>query len=155
MHHKIANRQNTQAYSITFDYLRVAAMIGVLAVHIPLFFPVSTIMGLVMGMGASCVQIFYVISAYLGCAYFFKPGSSIIKYYKRRALRILPTYYAAIIAAIIYTTFFTSGFECDVYGLGWIRYFLGLNTILPSNSFWEWNNSFGFWTMSNFIFFVF
>lgn len=39
----------------------------------------------------------------------------------------------------------------DVFKIGWARYFLGLNTILPSNAYDQWNNLYGWWTMSCFI----
>ena len=128
-------------------------MLGVLAVHLSQHFPVPALLKSVLGMGACCVQVFFVISAYLACSYFYKPNATTLDYYKKRAIRILPTYYAAITAAIIYVTCFTEGFPEDSYGLGWLRYFLALNTILPSDSFWHWNNAFAFWTMTNFIFF--
>lgn len=146
-------REQGKRYSIIFDYLRVFAMFGVLAVHLSQQFPMPGLMKQIAGMGAYCVQTFYVISAYLGCSYFFRPVATIGGYYKKRALRILPTYYAAIVAAMVYIEFFTKGYNPDVFHLGWVRYFLGLNTILPSVDFWQWNNAFGFWTMTNFIVF--
>lgn len=140
--------------SYVFDYLRVVAMFGVLAVHLSQQFPIpGSLLKRTMGMGAHCVQIFFVISAYLACGYFFKNGATTIGYYKRRALRILPTYYAAIIAAMLWVEFATNGYNPDIFHLGWTRYFLALNTILPSADFWQWNNAFGFWTMTDFIFF--
>ncbi len=146
-------KEQEKSYSIIFDYLRVFAMLGVLAVHLSQQFPMPRLMKEVAGMGAFCVQIFFVISAYLGCSYFFRPGATIGGYYKKRALRILPTYYAAIVAAMVCIEFFAKGYNADVFHLGWLRYFLGLNTILPSVDFWQWNNAFGFWTMTNFIVF--
>ena len=140
-------------YSVKFDYLRVFAMAGVVAVHLSQQFPFPGMLKSIMGMGAYCVQIFYVISAYLGCSFFFRKNASCTAYYKKRALRILPTYYAAIVAAMFYVEIFTKGYCDDVLHLGWLRYFLGLNVILPSNNFYEWNNAFGFWTMTNFLFF--
>ena len=140
--------------SYVFDYLRVFAMFGVLAVHISQqFFVPFTFLKQVMGMGQFCVQIFFVISAYLACSYFFKRGCSTSGYYKRRLLRILPTYYAAIVAAMLYIEFTTEGYETDIFHLGWLRYFFALNTILPSADYRAWNNAFAFWTLSDFLFF--
>lgn len=147
------NINKPKTYSIIFDYIRVFAMLGVLAVHLSQLFPVPALLKSVLGMGAYCVQVFFVISAYLACSYFYKPEASTIDYYKKRAIRILPTYYAAITAAIIYVTIFTNGYPEDTYRLGWLRYFLALNTLLPSDSYWHWNNAFAFWTMTDFIFF--
>lgn len=145
-------KAKSKEYSIVFDYLRVFAMLGVLAVHLSQQFPVSAMVKSIAARGAGGVQIFYVISAYLGCSYFFRAKASIKSYYKKRALRVLPIYYAAIVAAMLYVELVIGGFRPDIFHLGWLRYFLGLNTILPSDN-WDWNNSFGFWAMTNFIFF--
>ncbi|MBQ8377057.1 MAG: acyltransferase [Akkermansia sp.] len=142
-----------KSYSIIFDYLRVFAMFGVLAVHVSQQFPMPHLMKQIAGMGAHCVQIFFAISGFLACSYFFRPGASIGEYYKKRALRILPTYYAAIVAVMVAVEFFTKFNTNDIFHLGWLRYFLGLNMILPSSDFGLWNNACGFWTMGDFIFF--
>ena len=146
-------KEQGKNYSIIFDYLRVFAMLGVLVVHLSHNFPMPGLMKQIARMGAYCVQIFFVISAYLGCSYFFRQNATIGRYYKKRALRILPIYYAAIVAAMVYIELFTKGYNADIFHLGWLRYFLGLNTILPSDNFWQWNNAFAFWTMTNFIVF--
>lgn len=140
-------------YLIIFDYLRVFAMLGVLAVHLSQQFPMPFAVKEIAGRGAFCVQTFFVLSAYLACSYFFRPTATITEYYKKRSLRILPTYYAAIVAAMVYIEVFTNGYNEDIFHLGWLRYFLGLNTILPSADFWQWNNAFGFWSMTDFIVF--
>lgn len=146
--------KRTCSRSHVFDCLRVVAMCGVLAVHLSQQFPIPTdFLQRAMGMGANCVQIFFVISAFLACGYFFKSGATTAGYYKRRALRILPTYYAAIVAVMLWVECATKGYNPDIFHLGWLRYFLALNTILPSTDFWQWNNAFGFWTMTDFIFF--
>lgn len=49
--------------------------------------------------------------------------------------------------------FFTKKVVADIFGLKWLRFFLGLNTILPSNNYEIWNNPYGWWTMSAFIWF--
>ncbi len=128
-------------------------MLGVLAVHLSQHFPTTPFIKSVMVVGMYGVQMFFVISAWLGCESMYRQSYSLKHYYCSRALRILPIYYAAIIAAMFYVYFGTNGFSCDIFHLGWLRYFLGLNTILPSTSFWQWNNAFAFWTMSEFIYF--
>lgn len=150
--------QNTQvqtgnARSLILDYLRVLAMAGVLVVHCSQQFPVPPQIYSILRSGAFCVQIFFVISGYLACFYFARPGASTANYYKKRALRILPTYYAAILAAMVYVEFATPGYDADILHLGWLRYFLGLNTILPSSNFPQWNNAFGLWCMTEFMLF--
>ena len=128
-------------------------MLGVLAVHFSGEFPFPEAMANVMSIGKRGVQVFFALSAYLACAYFFKAGATYGTYYKRRALRILPTYYAAITAALVYIEYCVGGSSQDVFHLGWLRYYLGLNTILPSTDFGMWNNLFGMWCMTDFIFF--
>jgi len=140
-------------YDIRFDYLRCVAMLGVLAVHLSQHFPTTPFIKSVMVVGMYGVQMFFVISAWLGCESMYRQSYSLKHYYCSRALRILPIYYAAIIAAMLYVCMGTNGFSSDIFHLGWFRYFLGLNTILPSASFWQWNNAFAFWTMSEFIYF--
>lgn len=144
---------NRKKYSIFFDYLRVFAILGVVAVHCAYNFPLPLFFKEVMYQGSACVQIFFVMSAYLGCAYFYRPGASVFGYYKKRAFRIIPIYYTAILLAMVYIEVFRGGTQPDDWGLGWLRYFLGLNTLLPSNSFGDWNNCFGFWAMGCFLFF--
>lgn len=143
--------KSTGEYSFILDCLRVLAMLGVLAVHVTAFFPFPEIVSNVFAFGRRGVQVFFALSAYLGCSYFFRPNGGTLAYYKRRALRILPTYYAAIIAAMVYVECFAGGSVADAFHLGWLRYFLGLNTILPSYDFNQWNNSMAFWSMTNFI----
>lgn len=126
-------------------------MAGVLAIHMTMFFPVTEAVAEVFEFGKRGVQAFFALSAYLGCSYFFRPNPNTLAYYKRRALRILPTYYAAIVAAIVYVEIFAGGSTPDMFHLGWARYFLGLNTILPSNDFSQWNNCMAFWSLTDFI----
>lgn len=147
----IDRNKEAKVYLIFFDYLRVFAILGVLAVHLAQNFPFPKMLNEVMWQGAACVQVFFVMSAYLACAYFFRPDASIIGYYKNRALRILPIYYTAIVLAMVYMELFCGGTSNDCFGLGWLRYFLGVNTILPSNNFAHWNNCFGFWAMGSFL----
>ncbi len=147
----IKQNESEKKYSIFFDFLRVFAISGVLAVHIAQQFPVPRFLSEVMWKGAACVQIFFVMSAYLGCSYFFREGASTFGYYKKRMLRILPMYYTAILMAMLYYEFIMNGTQTDIFGLGWLRYFIGINTILPSNYFDHWNNCVGFWAMGCFL----
>lgn len=80
-------------------------------------------------------------------------GGGTAAYYKKRALRILPAYYGAVLAAAVFRQFIIGDVTGDIFGLGWLRYFLGLNTVLPSNAYDVWNNTYGLWTMSCFLWF--
>ncbi len=77
----------------------------------------------------------------------------ISEYYKKRLIKIVPAYYVTIVALIIYHISNSIYIIKDIWRLGWLRYFLFLNTVLPSNDFETWNNLFGLWTISNFVFF--
>lgn len=142
-------------YSPVLDIIRIVAMLGVVAVHYSQEFPVPEWLADTFSMGQNGVQVFFALSAFLACSYFMRADASLGNYYKRRMQRILPTYYAAIIFCIIF-------FECinpspaiqpDMLHLGWSRYFLGLQQLLPSNVYWRWNNCSGLWCMTSFLVF--
>lgn len=65
----------------------------------------------------------------------------------------MPAYYVAVIGAMLFHQFVLKDVTADIFGLGWIRYFLGMNTVLPSTNYDLWNNTYGLWTMSCFIWF--
>ena len=64
---------------------------------------------------------------------------------------MIPSYYCAIIMAIVASAILKFEPVSDMFGLGWLRYFLGINMLLPSNSYFVWNNAYGWWTMSCFL----
>lgn len=140
-------------YSVTLDIIRVLAMAGVLAVHFEQYFPMTEWIHNICSAGRYGVQAFFALSAYLACSWFMKEGATTSDYYKRRAQRILPTYYAAIVACMIYLEFIAGGTPADPCHMGWLRYFLGLQLWLPSNDFFVWNNCCAMWCMSDFLFF--
>ena len=65
----------------------------------------------------------------------------------------MPAYYVAVIGAMLFHQIILKDVTADIFGLGWLRYFLGLNTVLPSTNYDLWNNTYGLWTMSCFIWF--
>lgn len=140
-------------YVVICDILRMFALMGVLVCHLAMFLPLSPWIKLVSLSGMRGVQVFFVLSAYLACFTFIGQKLCIKSYYRRRCLRILPCYYFAIFLSILLVEGIGGGSSPDVFGLGWLRYFLGLNTILPSTDFSQWNNLFGFWCMPGFLFF--
>ena len=133
------------------DYMRIFAMLIVVAIHIPIYIDLPNFIKTVLGRGRG-VYIFFSLSSYLACCSYMKV-TSVLSYYKNRALRILPSYYMGIILAFICNEIINRECVKDIFHLGWIRYFLGLNTVLPSNSYDDWNNMYGYWTMSCFIWF--
>lgn len=138
------------AYNLGLDVLRIFSMAAVLLVHLgqTAFFPKVLVRFTVWGQYG--VHIFFVLSGYLAAQTYLRE-ERIITYYKKRAIRILPTYYLAIIFAIVANIAMGNSLPKDPFHLGWIRYFLGLNMILPSNDYQVWNNAYGWWTMGTFI----
>lgn len=133
------------------DYMRIFAMLTVVAIHIPIYIDLPDFIEAIFERGRG-VYIFFSLSGYLACCSYMKV-TSVLSYYKNRALRILPSYYMGIIFALICNGIINEGSVKDIFHLGWIRYFLALNTVLPSNSYNDWNNIYGYWTMSCFIWF--
>jgi peptidoglycan/LPS O-acetylase OafA/YrhL len=81
-------------------------------------------------------------------------SKSLKEYYVKRISRILPAYYAILIVGIFMWDVFMGKMPKDTYAhLGWLRYFLCLNTWLPSDDYSHWNNLWGLWTISCFVFF--
>ena len=76
-----------------------------------------------------------------------------LDYYRNRAIRILPSYYVAIIVTIIFHQCVLRDVTADIFKLGWFRYFIGFNMMIPSDNYYLWNNAHAFWTMSCFMWF--
>ena len=133
------------------DLLRIAAMFAVIWVHLSMYLPIPDDKRFIFSWGGYGVQVFFTLSGYLAAVSLH--GNNDWKgYYKKRVVRILPPYYTIIIIAMIWNMFARDSIP-DIFGLKWIRFFLGLNTILPSNDYEIWNNPYGWWTMSSFIWF--
>lgn len=139
-------------YNIGLDFIRIFSMLAVLLVHLTIYLPVPDRIRPFFAWGGAGVQCFFVLSGYLTC-HSFIPKTGIASYYKKRAIRILPSYYVAIIAMMLFHHIILSDVTPDIFRIGWIRYFLGLNTMLPSANYNLWNNAYGLWTMSCFIWF--
>lgn len=139
---------------IIFDILRVCAALMVFTIHLFIFVPdIPRGLADILSNGGYGVSVFFVISGFL----IFKSleGSKSLKeYYVKRISRILPAYYAILIVGMLVWDKMLSKMPEDTYlHMGWLRYFLCLNTWLPSDSYDFWNNIWGFWTISCFVFF--
>ena len=99
--------------------------------------------------GLHGVDFFFVMSGYL-IFYSMDRTETYKDFIKRRLIRILPEYYFIVIVALLWNTLIYHGMPHDVLGLGWIRYFLCIQTIVPANDF-LWNNIYGLWTISSFV----
>lgn len=138
-------------HDYSLDYMRIFAMLTVVAIHVPIYIDLPNFIEAVFGRGRG-VYIFFSLSGYLACCSYMKV-TSVLSYYKNRVFRILPSYYMGIVLAFICNGIINGDGVKDIFHLGWIRYFLALNTVLPSNSYNDWNNIYGYWTMSCFIWF--
>lgn len=141
--------------SHSLDLVRITALLMVLLVHFCQHFPVWNKLRMISITGAAGVQIFFVLSAYLSCISILNKKFTLIQYYKTRALRILPMYYVAILICMVFYEFVIPYpiSKSDTLYLGWLRYFFGLQNLLPSNCFFLWNNCMGLWCMTSFLLF--
>lgn len=135
---------------LCLDLLRIIAMFMILGVHITQHYSFPG--AVLFSCGSGGVYIFFCLSGFLAFLSLDK-GISYTKYIKKRLLKIIPSYYLLLILVIFWRLYGPLGnMPEDAWKLGWIRYFLCLQTVVPSNHF-EWNNSYGLWTISCFVFF--
>ena len=139
-------------YNIGLDFIRIFSMLAVIWVHLTIYLTVPDRIRPFFTWGGAGVQCFFVLSGFLA-GHSFSDKKEIGTYYKKRAIRILPAYYVAVIGAMLFHQLILKDVTPDGFGLGWLRYFLGLNTVLPSTNYDLWNNTYGLWTMSCFIWF--
>ena len=142
-----------QKRNVNLDIIRIFSAIMVLSVH------VGNHSGINMSVGAKGVQLFFILSGFLGmksCERVRTP----IEYYKKRALRIMPAYYVALILLYletIYLSFVENPNLIEVLkehcNIRVLRYVFFLQTIIPSNDYWRWSNKGALWTMSSFFVF--
>ena len=153
------NNENvtTPSRNISYDILRVWAMIMVFVCHLSQRITLPGGDRISYAEGGNGVWIFFVLSGFLGMESYntcIKKGeaSSTLLYYKKRLARIVPLYWVVIIFSIIIHHFYLKDVPYDTFNLGWLRYFLFLNGLLPSEESF-WNNLNGYWTMPVFILF--
>lgn len=134
--------------------LRVLACLGVFVSHLaPKMGAVGSV-AKAANFGASGVYLFFLVSAFLACA----TGKSsvsggswreLLRYYAKRALRILPLYYAVILYNFLLHSFILKDVSVDPAGLGWLRYIFLTNAFIPApDNFWA--NLTATWTISLF-----
>ncbi len=143
--------QNKKKHNDGLDLLRIVAMFGVIWVHLSMYLPISEDNLVFFIWGGHGVQVFFVLSGYFAAISLYEKNDW-KDYYKKRILRIIPPYYTIIIILILWNILVRKDVP-DIFGLKWLRLFFGLNTILPSNDYEVWNNPYGWWTMSSFIWF--
>lgn len=133
--------------------LRIIATFMVVMVHFGQSLPLPSILHEFVAYGATGVTIFFVISGYV-IAMSLDWQEDVGIFYKKRIVRIVPIYFAVIIVNAIAAVMLGT-YPVDVVHLKWVRYFLFFQAILPSNSYFYWNNAASLWTMSAFAIFYF
>lgn len=140
--------------------LRVLACLGVFISHLAPKMGATGSIAKIANFGASGVYLFFLVSAFLACANgsLFERQSgalrkgALLSYYKKRALKILPLYYAVILYNFLLHTFLLQDVTVDPAGLGWLRYIFLTNAFIPApDNFWA--NLTATWTISLFMVF--
>lgn len=133
-----------------FDIARIVAALMVFVVHLFMFVPAPAKLSEIILNGAYGVSIFFVISGYLIMESIDR-SRNLKEYYVKRVLRIIPSYYAILIVGIVVWDLWLGQMPYEKFG--WLRYFLCLNTFIPSGDYYKWNDLWGLWTISGFMFF--
>lgn len=134
------------------DIVRICAALMVFTVHFFMFVDAPEGLTKITANFSSGVALFFVISGYLMMASV-ERSKSYAEYLKKRVIRIIPSYYAIVIAAALVWDILLHQMPADELSLGWLRYFLFLNTIVPSQEYYFWNDLWGLWTFSCFMVF--
>lgn len=132
--------------------LRVIAVCMILVVHFGQSLPMPQILHTTIVWCQHGVQLFFLISGFL----IFKSldrNSNIKIFYKKRLLRIIPSYWVIIVLNIFIFGIVLKTMPQDEFHIGWLRYFLFLQTFIPTSNVDAWNNLSALWTMSAFGFF--
>ncbi len=139
--------------NVNIDVVRIFATLLVLSVHI------CQVAGFDFSVGAKGVQCFFVLSGYLTFVSLSRKDSA-IEYYKKRIVRILPTYWICLILVYvgdillgIWEGLSLDGIFAGQCGFKFLRYFFFLQMFTPTDNWNLWNNHRALWTMSCFAFF--
>ena len=140
----------TKNKNISIQLLRISACLMVFMVHFGQRTDLSGILRSFTDFGRYGVQLFFLISGFLAAKTFIdKPNSTVIEYYKKRAIAILPLYYITIIYYFFTENLlnhFKSVIPPDELGVGWLRYIFLLNGFLNSETYF-WSNLGITWTI--------
>ncbi|MGN1167793.1 MAG: acyltransferase family protein [Lachnospiraceae bacterium] len=141
--------QNAKMKNTNLDLVRIFATIMVLSVHVGIY------VGFDFSVGSWGVQLFFILSGYLAFASLDRNPAT-LEYYKKRAVRIIPTYWICLI--LIYledlcfelqSTSIANAFSGQC-GPKFLRYFFFLQCMTPSEKWELWNNHSALWSMSSF-----
>lgn len=140
-------------WNSNLDIVRVFSAILVLSIHIGQYTRFE------FNVGATGVQLFFILSGYLGFVSLEKEYTK--EYYKKRLFRILPTYYICLTILYVYNLIcdrvaygsFSSALSEGICGIKFLRYVFFAQLITPSDNWKMWNNYSALWTMSSFAIF--
>lgn len=136
--------------------MRVIACVGVFICHLGAQMEVKGTVEQFMDFGAMGVYLFFILSGYFG----FQSRDpekengmkGCLRYWIKRAFKILPLYYAVILYNYVLYEFILKSTPIDSSGIGWPRYIFFLSTSIPTDkNFWV-NLSYT-WTISIFVLF--
>lgn len=136
------------------QFLRISACLAVFICHFGQRLAIDNISNnlySVSQLGRYGVELFFVISGYLVC-FSLKNRKSVIQFYKKRIIRIMPLYYFCILYYFLTETFIFRNIPNDSFNLGWLRYIFCLNGIVPSEGYF-WSNIGITWTIPVFMLF--
>ncbi len=131
--------------------LRILACLGVFTVHLGQALTLTGSLRVVTDFGANGVELFFIISGFLGFLTY-NSQKGILSYYRNRAIRIFPLYYFVILVNFIIHTFIYKDVPVDVTGLYWGRYLFFLNGFVHSEEYF-WYNLGATWTIPCFVLF--
>lgn len=128
---------NSRKQMICLDILRIFACLSVVAVHAAITFEIPGRIGRLMEAGSSGLGIFYILSGFLIFISLENRTGSLVNWYKKRMLRILPLYYFMVIFYMVFYGLIVRSVPADPNGLKWASYFLCLNKIVRvGENFW-------------------
>lgn len=138
-----------------FDMLRVLATVMVFTIHFAGFrnLPKPDFIFVLFRHFSYGVCLFFAMSGYL-IMQSLENSANLKEYFLKRVSRIVPAYFAILVFGIVVWDIILGKMpEDSMLGIGWLRYFLFLNGIVPSNEYYYWNDLWGLWTMSCFMLF--
>lgn len=139
----------------SFHLIRNFACLWIIAVHISSNINLPGPVIKFMEAGSSGVILFFVLSGYFifeSLENNSQKQGSILTWYGKRLVRILPAYYVVIFMYFVLYVLILKSVPHDETGLGWTRYLFCINQIIPAhNEFWS--NLGATWTVSVFLFF--
>lgn len=144
MHLSSANREEKVN---SLDLMRIAGCLLVLLLHIGLILKDNAFGSLIRSLSKmQGVTIFFALSGLLALESLDR-STSAAHFYKKRIIRIVPEYYFILLILMLFYTL-----PKDAFHLGWFRYFLFINDIIPSEHAYLKNIG-AFWSIPSFMMF--